>query len=76
MAFEAAFVKISETIADGYTLYITTGVLYFLMTLALLRFPSILYSIPKKEGKKRKKKNGKPKKILLKNPKIRCQLKT
>lgn len=69
MAFEAAFVKISETIADGYTLYITTGVLYFLMTLALLRFPSILYSIPKKEGKKRKKEERKAEKNTAKESK-------
>lgn len=69
MAFEAAFVKISETIADGYTFYITTGVLYFLMTLALLRFPSILYSIPKKEGKKRKKEERKAEKNTAKESK-------
>lgn len=51
MAFEAAFVKISETITNGYAFYLATGMLYFLMTLSLLQFPSVLYGIPVEELK-------------------------
>jgi hypothetical protein len=50
MAFEAAFVKINETISNTYPFYLTTGILYFLLTLAILQFPSILYSKTQKEN--------------------------
>jgi AraC-like DNA-binding protein len=59
LAFEASFVKISETITNGYAIYFATGVLYFIMTIALLQFPSVLYGIPKKEPKKHKLKKHK-----------------
>jgi AraC-like DNA-binding protein len=76
MAFEAAFVKINETISNTYPFYLTTGILYFLLTLAILQFPTILYSIPKKEGKKRKKDVRKASKNTVKESQNKMPAKT
>ena len=45
LAFNAAYVRISDSITEGYVYYIGTGVIYLIMALALLQFPNVLYGI-------------------------------
>jgi AraC-like DNA-binding protein len=62
MAIEATYENISELIASGYAFYFAAGIFYFIMALALLQFPSVLYGIPKEKSQKTKKVKKSPKK--------------
>lgn len=48
LSLNAAVSKPSDTIDDGYVLYIMAGFAYCLMSFSLLLFPEILYGIPRK----------------------------
>lgn len=60
LALNAAVSKPSETVDDGYVLYLMAGFAYSLMSFSLLLFPEILYGIPRKNeinnSKKKKEK--------------------
>lgn len=47
LTFNAITTAPSETIKEGYILYVLAAMLYSIMSLSLLLFPEILYGIPK-----------------------------
>lgn len=49
LALNSAVSIPSDTIDDGYVLYLMAGFAYSLMSFSLLLFPEILYGIPRKE---------------------------
>ena len=49
LALKSAYSMPSETIDDGYILYIIAGLAYCIMSFSLLLFPEILYGIPRKK---------------------------
>lgn len=60
LSLNAAVSKPSDTIDDGYVLYVMAGFAYCVMSFSLLLFPEILYGIPRKiEPNKIKKKREK-----------------
>jgi AraC-like DNA-binding protein len=70
ISYAATFIKIREAIVSGHPFYLATGIVYFILTLSLLQFPSVLYGIPKTETKKTKKKKVKESKKILKETQI------
>lgn len=50
LAFNSAYSLPSETIDDGYILYLIAGVAYSVMSFSLILFPEILYGIPRKNS--------------------------
>ena len=65
----AAVSKPSDTIDDGYVLYVMAGFAYCVMSFSLLLFPEILYGIPRKiQQNKTKKKKEKIKIDLREDP--------
>jgi AraC-like DNA-binding protein len=49
LALNAAVSKPSETIDEGYVLYLIAGFAYCVMSFSLILFPEILYGIPRKQ---------------------------
>lgn len=69
LSLNAAVSKPSDTIDDGYVLYVMAGFAYCVMSFSLLLFPEILYGIPRKiQQNKTKKKKEKIKIDLREDP--------
>ena len=49
LSLNAAVSKPSDTIDDGYVLYVMAGFAYCVMSFSLILFPEILYGIPRKQ---------------------------